>query len=57
MNIESQRFGTLEINDDEILSFPEGVIGFPNEQRFVRTCRWWRLPKQPASRVPTRPWP
>jgi len=35
MNIESQRFGTLEINDDEVLSFPEGVIGFPSEQRFV----------------------
>ena len=35
MNIESQRFGTLEINDDELLSFPEGVIGFPSEQRFA----------------------
>jgi flagellar assembly factor FliW len=35
MNIESQRFGTLEINDDEILSFSEGVIGFPSEQRFA----------------------
>ena len=35
MNIESQRFGTLEINDDELLSFPAGVIGFPTEQRFA----------------------
>jgi flagellar assembly factor FliW len=35
MNIDSQRFGTLDINDDELLSFPEGVIGFPNEQRFA----------------------
>ncbi len=35
MNIQSQRFGTLEINDDELLSFPEGVIGFPTEQRFA----------------------
>lgn len=35
MNIESQRFGTIQINDDELLSFPAGVIGFPNEQRFA----------------------
>lgn len=35
MNIESQRFGTLEINDDELLTFPHGVIGFPSEQRFA----------------------
>jgi flagellar assembly factor FliW len=35
MNIESQRFGTLDINEDELLSFPEGVIGFPREQRFA----------------------
>jgi flagellar assembly factor FliW len=35
MNIESQRFGTLDINEDELLSFPAGVIGFPAEQRFA----------------------
>lgn len=35
MNIESQRFGTLDINDDELLTFPQGVIGFPTEQRFA----------------------
>jgi len=35
MNIESQRFGTLDINEDELLSFPAGVIGFPSEQRFA----------------------
>jgi flagellar assembly factor FliW len=35
INIESQRFGTLEMNEDELLSFPAGVIGFPTEQRFA----------------------
>lgn len=35
MNIESQRFGTLEINEEELLSFADGVIGFPTEQRFA----------------------
>jgi flagellar assembly factor FliW len=35
MNIESQRFGTLDINEEELLTFPQGVIGFPTEQRFA----------------------
>lgn len=35
LNIESQRFGTLELNEDELLFFPAGVIGFPTEQRFA----------------------
>lgn len=35
MNIESQRFGTLEINEEELLTFRQGVIGFPTEQRFA----------------------
>jgi flagellar assembly factor FliW len=35
MNIESQRFGTLDINEEELLTFPHGVIGFPKEQRFA----------------------
>jgi flagellar assembly factor FliW len=35
MNIESQRFGTLDINEEELLTFPHGVIGFPTEQRFA----------------------
>jgi flagellar assembly factor FliW len=35
MNIQSQRFGSLEVNEDELLSFPQGVIGFPSEQRFA----------------------
>jgi flagellar assembly factor FliW len=35
MNIESQRFGTLNINEEELLTFSAGVIGFPSEQRFA----------------------
>ena len=35
MNIQSQRFGSLEVGEDQILSFPEGIIGFPNEREFV----------------------
>jgi flagellar assembly factor FliW len=35
MNIQSQRFGSLEVGEDQILNFPEGIIGFPNEREFV----------------------
>lgn len=35
MNIQSERFGNLEINEEELLTFPGGVIGFPSEQRFT----------------------
>jgi flagellar assembly factor FliW len=35
MNIQSERFGNLEISEEELLTFPSGVIGFPSEQRFT----------------------
>lgn len=35
MNIQSQRFGSLEVAEDQVLNFPEGIIGFPNEREFV----------------------
>ena len=35
MQINSQRFGVVDLEDDAVLSFPEGIIGFPREQRFA----------------------
>ena len=35
MQINSQRFGVVELEDDAVLNFPEGIIGFPREQRFA----------------------
>ena len=35
MNIQSQRFGALDISDEQVLNFAEGIIGFPNEHGFV----------------------
>ena len=35
MHINSQRFGVVELNDDAVLNFPSGIIGFPREQAFV----------------------
>jgi flagellar assembly factor FliW len=35
MQINSQRFGVVELEDDAVLRFPEGIIGFPREQSFA----------------------
>jgi flagellar assembly factor FliW len=35
MQINSQRFGVVELEDDAVLSFPSGIIGFPREQAFA----------------------
>jgi flagellar assembly factor FliW len=31
----SSRFGTLEIHDDSVLTFPSGLLGFPQSRRYV----------------------
>ncbi len=35
MKLETTRFGEFEVPEDEILEFPEGLIGFEKERRFV----------------------
>lgn len=35
MQINSQRFGVVELADDAVLNFPEGIIGFPRERSFA----------------------
>ncbi len=35
MKIESERFGTLDLDENEIIRFPQGVIGFPKETQFI----------------------
>ncbi|KMP11126.1 flagellar assembly factor FliW [Candidatus Nitromaritima sp. SCGC AAA799-A02] len=35
MNYETARFGSLEIKDDEIINFPDGLYGFDKEKEFV----------------------
>jgi flagellar assembly factor FliW len=35
VQIESKRFGCLEIDPSRILKFPEGLIGFPNCTEYV----------------------
>ena len=35
MQIDSQRFGVVEYDDDAVLNFPAGIIGFPREHAFA----------------------
>jgi flagellar assembly factor FliW len=35
MKIESERFGTMELDAGELIEFPAGIVGFPNERSFV----------------------
>lgn len=35
MNITTTRFGNLSIPDDSIITFPEGILGFPQVKQYV----------------------
>lgn len=35
MKITSDRFGTLELDETDVINFPSGIIGFPDERTFV----------------------
>ena len=35
MKVQSSRFGTIELDDQEVIRFPAGLIGFPDETSFV----------------------
>jgi flagellar assembly factor FliW len=35
MQINTLRFGNIEINKDDIITVPEGIIGFPDIKRYI----------------------
>src|SRR5687767_205313 len=35
MEIESTRFGTVEVDDDRIITFAHGLLGFPRHSRYA----------------------
>jgi flagellar assembly factor FliW len=35
MIVESERFGTIDIDEADLIQFPAGIIGFPGEHHFV----------------------
>ena len=35
MEIQTTRFGRMEVDDQRILTFPKGLLGFPDHQRYA----------------------
>jgi len=35
MQVETTRFGPIEISDDRIITFPKGILGFPSQRDYV----------------------
>jgi flagellar assembly factor FliW len=35
MEIESSRFGVLSVEEERVMNFPHGLLGFPEHQRFA----------------------
>lgn len=35
MEINTTRFGRMEVNDERIITFPRGLLGFPEQQRYA----------------------
>jgi flagellar assembly factor FliW len=35
MEIQTSRFGTLTVEDDRVMTFPNGLLGFPNRASFA----------------------
>lgn len=59
MKIESTRFGTLEVDDNKVIRFPKGLIGFPEEKSFVMVhhkgsdmVAWLQSTANPALALP-----
>jgi len=43
MKLETMRFGTLDVADEDILLFKRGILGFPEQKRYVL------IPHRPGS--------
>ncbi|MEX0777197.1 MAG: flagellar assembly protein FliW [Phycisphaeraceae bacterium] len=35
MFVKTSRFGTVEVDENRVISFPKGILGFPQYQQFV----------------------
>jgi flagellar assembly factor FliW len=47
MDIQTSRFGVLSVDEQRVLYFPQGLLGFPNHKRFAliqtgpENCFFW----------------
>lgn len=55
MKCTSTRFGSFEVRDERILTFPSGLLGFPDQQRYVildhdteAPFKWLQSVEEPA---------
>lgn len=55
MKIEGTRFATIEYQEEDVVTFSEGLIGFPEYGRYVLVCtkdgspfRWLQSVEEPA---------
>ncbi|OQW35784.1 MAG: hypothetical protein A4E19_16170 [Nitrospira sp. SG-bin1] len=55
MKCASTRFGSFEVHDESILTFPSGLLGFPEQQRYVildhdteAPFKWLQSVEEPA---------
>ena len=35
MEVSTKLFGTIDVGDDKIIEFPEGILGFPELKKFT----------------------
>jgi flagellar assembly factor FliW len=59
MHIETTRFGSLDLDEQKIIHFPQGLIGFPEEKSFVMinhrgldTLAWLQSTRSPGIALP-----
>lgn len=59
MKIESQRFGTMDVAEDQLIRFADGMIGFPEEKEYVLlphgqsdSIAWLQSTENPALAFP-----
>lgn len=55
MKIDGTRFATIEYQAEDVVTFPEGLIGFPDYRNYVLVCtkdgspfRWLQSVEEPA---------
>ena len=35
MQVRTTRFGVVEVSDERVIKFPEGILGFPESQEYI----------------------
>lgn len=60
MTIETKLFGKIEVDEDKLITFPQGIVGFPELKDFMLihdgegagSIRWMQSVQEPAFAMP-----